>query len=404
MNIKKYIPKFVFTVWHFGLAILGALVYRFPSKKIKVIGITGTNGKSTTANICTSVLEAGGLKVAQLSSIVFKIGEEERVNNLKMTMPGRLKIQKFLREAVDKKCDVVILEVTSEGIEQFRHKFIDFEIGVFTNLSPEHIESHGGFENYKKAKGKFFNIPKKVHVLNGDDEYFEYFNSFNVEKKITYSINSDSDFKAVDFDLREDGSLFKVNNIEYKTNLLGKFNIYNCLVGIAIGNYYGISEDKIQEGIKNVKGVPGRMEEVISEPFKFFIDYAFTPFALEKVYQYLHPDIAILGACGGGRDKWKRKVLGELANKYARTVIITNEDPYDEDPMSIINEVALNVENPIKILDRREAIKKALELINDKEVIVITGKGSETCIMHKNGKREDWSERQVILEEYKKKA
>jgi len=405
MNIKKYIPKFVFKVWHFGLAFLGALIYGFPSKKIRVVGITGTNGKSTTADICASVLEAGGFKVAQLSSIVFKIGEKEKVNNLKMTMPGRFAIQKFLKEAVKEKCDIVILEITSEGIEQFRHKFIDFEVGIFTNLSPEHIEAHGSFENYKKAKGKFFNIKKKIHILNKDDEHFEYFNSFNnVDRKITYSIKKESDFKAKDIVLLENGSSFKINDLKFDTSLLGEFNIYNCLCAITLGRFLNTDFEEIKKGIKNIKGVTGRMEKVILEPFKFFIDYAFTPNALEKVYQYLKPDIAILGACGGGRDKWKRKVLGELANKYAKKVIITNEDPYDEDPMKIIEEVSLGINSPMKILDRREAIRKALEIVKPNETIIITGKGSETCIMWENGRKEEWNEKQVILDEYKKRA
>ena len=400
--IKKYIPKFVFKIYHFLLAFLGSVFYAFPSKKIKVIGITGTNGKSTTAGICFKVLESGGYKVASLSSISFKIGEIEKVNELKMTMPGRFKIQKFLKEAVVNKCDYAIIEVTSEGIEQFRHRFIDFDAVIITNLSKEHLESHGGFENYKRAKGKFFKDVRKLHILNKDDPYFDYFNSFTADKKITYSVLKDSDIKANKILVTDSFSEFEVDGVRFKTSLLGEFNISNCLAGIALGVSQGISLEECRNGISKVEGIPGRMQKIISEPFSVFIDYAFTPNALEKVYQYLKPNVVVLGSCGGGRDKWKRPVLGGLASSYAGQVIVTNEDPYDENPQKIIDEVAEGVKNPIKIFDRREAINKALSLAKKGDTVVITGKGSETCIMWDNGRREDWNEKQVILEEFEK--
>ena len=400
--IKKYIPKFGFKIYHYLLALLGAFLFGFPSNKIKVIGITGTNGKSTTASICLKVLEAGGYKVATMSSISFKIGEQEIVNDLKMTMPGRFKIQEFLREAVDKKCDYAIIEVTSEGVEQFRHKFIDFDVAILTNLSKEHIESHGSFENYKAAKGKFFNDVKGIHILNEDDSHFDYFNSFFAKEKITYSLSKDSDICVKEILVTDTFSEFRVGSVSFKTNLLGEFNVYNCLAGIALGVSQGMNLEQCSKGITEVEGIPGRMQKIISKPFTVFIDYAFTPNALEKVYQYLKPNIVVLGSCGGGRDKWKRPVLGELASRYAKQVIITNEDPYDEDPQKIIDEVGEGVQNPIKIFDRREAIFKALSLAKEGDTIVITGKGSETCIMWSRGRREEWNEKQVILEEFEK--
>jgi len=402
MRLKKYIPKFVFKIYHHLLAFLGALIYGFPGKKIKVIGITGTNGKSTTANICFKILEEGGCKVAAMSSISFKIGNKEKVNDLKMTMPGRFKIQQFLREAVKEKCDYIIIEVTSEGIEQFRHKFIDFDVAIFTNLSKEHIESHGGFDNYKNAKGKFFDAVKGIHILNKDDPHFDYFNSFSAKEKRMYSILKESDVQAKNILVEKEFSEFEVKGVRFKTNLLGEFNIYNCLSVIALGEFYGISFENIKKGIEKVRGIPGRMEKVIDKPFSVFIDYAFTPNALEKVYHYLKPEIVVLGSCGGGRDKWKRPVLGEIALKYAKHIIVTNEDPYDEDPQQIIDSVALNVKDAIKIFDRREAINKALSLGETGNTIVITGKGSETCIAWEMGRKEDWNEKQVVLEEFEK--
>ena len=390
--IKKFIPPFLISWYHFGLAFLGALFYQLPSKKIKVIGVTGTNGKSTVVEMISKILEEAGYQVASLSSIKFKIGEREWQNTLKMTMPGRFKLQRFLRQAVNSKCDFAVLEITSEGIKQYRHKFIDFTAAVLTNLSPEHIEAHGSFEKYRKAKGKLFQATKNIHVINIDDENREYFLQFPAEKKITYGLNQGD-----------------INNKNLKLNLklIGDFNIYNALAAISVGVSQEIDLEICKRALGEIRGIPGRMEEVISMPFKVFVDYAFTPNALEKVYQTLKPEngrmICVLGACGGGRDKWKRPVLGKLAAKYCQEVIVTNEDPYDEDPIEIINQVAAGArEMAIKILDRREAIRKSLELAKPNDIVVITGKGCEPWICVKRGKKISWDDREVVREEFKK--
>ncbi|MEA3344386.1 MAG: Mur ligase family protein, partial [Patescibacteria group bacterium] len=168
--IKKIIPYFLLDFYHYCLAFAGAFLYGFPSKKMIVIGITGTAGKSTTVEFVAKIFEQAGYETASFSSIKFKIGNNEQENDLKMTMPGRMKIQRFLRQALKSNCKYVVLEVTSEGIKQFRNKFIDFNIAIFTNLSPEHIESHKGFENYRQAKLKLFKDTKKIHIINLDDE------------------------------------------------------------------------------------------------------------------------------------------------------------------------------------------------------------------------------------------
>ncbi|MDP2934722.1 MAG: Mur ligase family protein, partial [bacterium] len=195
--MRKFIPKFVFRVYHYLLVLIGAIIYGFPSKRLIVVGVTGTNGKSTVVHLITEILalrQAQG-KIASLSSIRFKIGDKEEKNMLKMTMPGRFKLQKFLHQAVDAGCKYMVLEVTSEGIKQFRHKFIDWDGAVFTNLTKEHIEAHKGFENYKKAKGKLFQAleksPKKdkFAVLNSDDENSAYFDKLFSGKKYFYGIN-----------------------------------------------------------------------------------------------------------------------------------------------------------------------------------------------------------------------
>ena len=405
--IKKFIPSFLLSWYHFGLAFLGAVLYGFPARKLKVIGVTGTNGKTTVVEFITKIFEEAGLKVASQSSVRFKIKDKEWPNTFKMTMPGRFFIQKFLRQAVKANCQYAIVEVTSEGIKQHRHRFIDFEAAVFTNLAPEHIEAHGGFENYKKAKGKLFQTTKNIHIINIDDKNADYFLQFKARKKYTYGL--------------EKGDI-NAQNTQLKLQLIGDFNVYNALAAISVGISQGISLETCERAVGMVKGVPGRMELVVQEPFKVFVDYAFTPNALEKVYQTLKPEnkrrrdksllypslrlgrmICVLGACGGGRDKWKRKVLGQIAAKYCDEVIVTNEDPYDENPMEIIDQVA-NGAGPKakKILDRREAINKSLKSAQESDVVIITGKGCEPWIVEARGKKIPWDDRQIVREEYEK--
>ena len=405
--IEKFIPQWLLSFYHLILAFLGGLVYHFPSKKLKVIGVTGTNGKSTVVEMISKVLEEAGYKVASLSSIKFKIRDKEWPNTMRMTMPGRFQVQKFLRQAVDSGCQYTVLEVTSEGIKQYRHKFINFEIAVLTNLTPEHIEAHGSFEKYREAKGKLFKVTKNVHIINIDDENAEYFLKFPAKRKYTYGLNQGD---------------VNNQNLQLSLRLIGDFNIYNALAAICVGLSQGINLETCKPTLKKIEGIPGRMEEVISEPFKVFVDYAFTPNSLEKVYQTLTHQlinsstnklIAVLGSCGGGRDKWKRPVLGFLAAKYCDEVIVTNEDPYDENPIEIINQVAsgaesISINQPnqhksavLKILDRREAIREAIKIAKPNDIVVITGKGCEPCIIEK-GKRIPWDDREVVKEEFKK--
>lgn len=409
-TIRKLLPKNLINLYHLGLAFLSALIYGFPSRKIKVIGITGTNGKSTTLNIASKILETNGFKVAALTSIMFKIGEKEEENKLKMTMPGRFVINKFLSDAVKAKCDYAFIETTSEGIVQNRHRFIDFKTAVITNLNPEHIESHGGFDNYKKAKGKFFNDVKGTHIVNIDDKHAPYFLEFKAERLITYGIKNESaNIRGENIIATSNGSTFSVNGINFNLKILCDFNIYNALAAIAIASSEGISVENCKRGIEVVSQIAGRMEKVIATPFEVFVDYAFVPEALEKVYQFVKPKngklICVLGSCGGGRDKWKRPVLGGLANQYGDVVIITNEDPYDEKPEDIIDQVSVGVkdkEKLIKIFNRREAINKAISLAKEGDVIVVTGKGCEPWLCWEGGRKEAWDDRKIVREEFSK--
>jgi len=433
--VKKIMPGFIIGWYHFLVAFFGALTCGFPSRKIKVIGITGTNGKTTTATLMAAVLETAGYKVAVASSIKFKIGNKEKENTLKMTMPGRAILQKFLREAVKAKCDYAIIEATSEGVLQHRHRFINWQIMIFTNLSPEHIERHKGFENYKKAKGEYFELCKNIHIINSDDANAEYFLQFPSQQKFLFSLNLDllntSLLKSREVltprvvfgeNVKEekDGLYFDIQNKNFYLPLIGKFNVYNALAAVCLGLSQGVSLEICQKALAKADGAPGRMEEVIKWPFKVIVDYAFTPNALEQVYQSLKPKqesqklICLLGACGGGRDKWKRPVLGQIAAKYCDEIIITNEDPYDENPMDIINQVAQGTKREegakllperkelrsFLILARRAAIRKALELAKAGDIVVATGKGCEPWICQTNGRKIPWDDRQVACEEF----
>lgn len=415
--LKKIIPDFLLSWYHFIWAFLGAIVYCFPAKKLKMIGVTGTNGKSTVVFLISRILEEAGYQVAALSSIQFKIKDKVWPNTLKMTMPGRLKLQKFLGQAVKAGCQYAVLEVTSEGIKQHRHQFIGFDSAVFTNLTPEHLESHGSFENYKKAKGKLFQALKRggKTIVNLDDENSEYFLSFPAKEKYAYAISDGittspsaprhdiSVLSASSFASTRNGISFRVRNTQFSLNLLGRFNGHNALAAVSVGLAENIPVDKISSALRKVKGIPGRLEMVIQEPFTVIVDYAHTPDALEKVYQTIREVfsgrmIGLLGAAGGGRDKWKRPALGKIAEKYLDEIIITNEDPYDENPQTIIDEIAqgLKQKKPEKIIDRHQAIGRALELAQPNDVVIITGKGCEPWLCLAHGEKIPWDDREIV--------
>ncbi len=417
--MKKLLLKLtpLMSVYHFLLSFLGALIYRFPSRKIKVIGVTGTNGKSTTVHMISTIFREAGRSVASTSSIRFEINGKERPNLMKMTMPGRFTIQRFMREAVDNGCNYLVLEVSSEGIKQHRHRFIRFHTAVITNISREHIEAHGGFENYKKAKGKLFQSTKNRHIINIDDKQKDLFLSFPAREKIKYSLRDNSaEVFAKETISDKEGTRFVCMGEKVHLALKGKFNVYNALAAISATHPEGVEMKTIKKALSKIEIIPGRMEEIISSPFRVFVDYAVTPDTLETVYKTINKDfspekiICVLGACGGGRDKWKRPVMGKVAAENCSDVIITNEDPYDEDPLKIIEDIARGfsqIPNPKsqiskykKILDRRKAIRKSLELAKQGDVVIITGKGCEVWMCLKKGKKVPWDDRQVVREEF----
>ena len=412
--IEKLIPKrlyrFLQPAYHYALALMGAVIYRFPSRRLTVIFITGTKGKSSTAEILNGILEASGTKTALLGTIRFKIGDKSTRNLRKMTIPGRFFVQKFLRDAVTAGCTHAIIEMTSEGAKQFRHLFIDFDALIFTNLAPEHIESHGSYEAYRDAKLSIAYAlatsrkPQRRMIANTDDKEAEKFLSIPRVNPIPFSLND-----AKDLVVDEGHVVFSFRGTRIESMLGGKFNVYNMLGAATCAEALGISLGAIARGIADTKSIAGRMEHIdAGQSFPVIVDYAPTPDSLLAIYAAFqgHQNICVLGNTGGGRDKWKRRVMGALAEENCSEIILTNEDPYDEDPRNIVNEMADGMKKikPHIILDRREAIAHAISLAKkyNKPALLITGKGTDPFIMGPNGTRLPWDDRRVAEEELRK--
>ncbi|MDA2921642.1 UDP-N-acetylmuramoyl-L-alanyl-D-glutamate--2,6-diaminopimelate ligase [Patescibacteria group bacterium AH-259-L07] len=433
--LKKIIPERFLLLYHKVLAYVAAFLYGHPSKKMIVIGVTGTSGKSTVVNLIASILEAAGYRCGLTTTFNFKIGNKEIVNTMRMTMPGRFKLQNLLKQMYRAGCEYVIIETTSQGIVQFRHIGINYDMAVFTNLSPEHIESHGSFEKYRQAKEELFKHLtkkknkvingkeiKKIIVVNSDDENYEHFLKYEADEKYVYGIKNDElriknyenikIITAKDVKSTSNGSSFIIHHSSFIIGLLGKFNVYNALASISVALSQGIDLSTCQKALEGIQNMPGRMEVVVHEPL-VIVDQAHTADSLEKVYKTLQATsyklqatnlICVFGAAGGGRDKWKRPELGRVAQKYCDYMIVTNEDPYDEDPRAIINEVVSGIKDSKRlieqkklfiILDREEAIGKALDIAQKHDIIVITGKGAEQSIVIK-GKKIPWSDKKVV--------
>lgn len=455
-KIKRFIPRPIFEFfqpfYHYTLAILGASIYRFPGKKIVVIGVTGTKGKSTTVELVNSILEEAGFKTALLNTLRFKIEDKEKRNLFKMSMPGRFFIQKFLREAVNSGCEFAVIETTSEGAKQFRHKFLYLDALIFTNLAPEHIESHGSYKKYVEAKlsiAKELESPqekfsRKVSansqpknflkkclaerseetqglfernflagtaiIANSDDVEAEKFLALNIANKIPYSLKDAAAVKT-----SPDGSSFQVGKMVVHSKLPGIFNVSNMLGAIALARFFKIPDETIKKAMEKIGHIRGRMEKITvgnqpTDRFDVIVDYAHTPESLEAVYKAYdgYKKICVLGNTGGGRDKWKRRTMGAIADKYCDQIILTDEDPYDEDPLKIVEQMKEAVENkPLEIImNRREAIAsaitKAKEIKDTKVAVLITGKGTDPYIMGPNGSRQEWDDASVAREELSK--
>lgn len=410
--LKKIIPRSVFKffqpAYHYSLALLGAIFYRFPARSMYVVAVTGTKGKSSTVEIINSIFEKAGYKTALTNTIRFKIGTNSQKNLYKMSMPGLFFMQNFLYRAKKAGCTHVVLEMTSEGARQFRHKWIDIDAFVFTNLSPEHIESHGSYEKYIEAKvsiGKLLETSTKkntISVINADEKEASHFTVLKAVKKISYSLKN-----AEPYSVEENNTFFTFAGTEIRPKLIGLFNIYNSLAAASLAQAMNIPTETIRAGVENVSVIDGRVQKIqAGQDFDVIVDYAHTPDSLEKLYQAFpnQRQIVVLGNTGGGRDTWKRPEMAKIADKYAARIILTNEDPYDEDPEKIVNEMrAAITEKPVDIImDRREAIAKALSFARLGNVVLITGKGTDPYIMASGGRKIPWSDAEVAREEIKK--
>jgi len=403
--IKKIAPAPLFTLYYLVWAYLGAALYRFPSNKLFVIAVTGTKGKSTTVELLQAILKEAGHKTAAASTIRFTIAGESERNLFKMTMPGRMFLQSFLRKAVTARCTHAVIEMTSEGAKQFRHKGIALNALVFLNLQPEHLESHGGMEQYAAAKlllakqlEESSKHPRYI-VANADDSYGAKFLAAEVEHKVPFSLKNaepyNTDDKSVRFVWK--GQLITVP-------LPGLFNLQNILAALTLADAMGIPFEASKRALERIEPIAGRAERVNKgQNFTVIVDYAHTPDSLKALYETFKGSriIALLGSTGGGRDKWKRPLMGNIAEQYADAVFLANEDPYDEDPQTILNEIAkgLTKQKPFIILDRRAAIREALREAKPGDAVLITGKGTDPYIMGANGYKEEWSDKKVVEEE-----
>lgn len=368
--------------YHRLMAFIAAAWYGFPSRWLTVVGVTGTKGKSTTVELIAHILESAGKKVAVSSSV--------RNTGSGMTMQGCFKLQRLLRDALTRGCEYAVIEVTSQGIVQHRHRFINWAVVVFANLAPEHVDAHGGFEKYRAAKVAFFEYatknPKAIFVINKDDENAPYFiNAARQYKKILFS--------------REMAP----------ATLHGVFNEYNAGAALAVASALGIFEDVAKRAVADFKGVHGRMEFIQRNPFTVVVDYAVTPDSLRAAYNAFAGSriIAVFGCTGGGRDIWKRRVMGGIAGEACALVVLTDDDSYDENTGSIMTEIEAGLvsvkegywkigENYWKIADRKEAIKKALSIAQSDDVVLVTGKGGDAWLRMKRGVKIPWSDQGVI--------
>ncbi len=417
---------------HFCLAAAAYWYYGRPARELIVVGVTGTKGKSTACQLIASVLEAGGYKVGMLTTVEFQIGDQHWANDKKMTMLGRGQIQKMLRAMVKAGCRYAVVETSSEGILQYRHYGLNYDIAVFTNLGTEHSERHGGFANLKKAKGKLFaalssSLRKiiagkkilKVAVVNSDDPEAGYYLNFSADEKYGFGLNSRIPHHVLCImgkiiRSNDCGVDFEVNNKSFHLNIIGNFNVYNALAALAVGRSQNISDEKISAGLASVKLVAGRMEFINEgQPFKVVVDYAHEPMSLTALFTTLRElvssqgkVIGVIGSDGGGRDVGKRATMGEVAGQLTDYVVITDVNCFDEDPRAIAEMLARGARGAGKKdgldlfieVDRRKAIALSLSLAKPGDVVAITAKGTEPVICVANGQRIPWDDRKVARE------
>ena len=388
--------------------------YGFPARGLRVIAVTGTNGKTTTANYLNEILKAGGFKTAMFTTAVIEVAGDRQLNDLNATVASVERMQKFFRDAKRATVDYVVLEVTSHALQQHKLDGVPMECAIMTNLTQDHLDYHGTMEKYAAAKGLLFALKPRYIVLNRDDEWFDFFNEFDAgEQKITYGASETAECRISQVKLYKRGSEARVvidhqTKLDLATALPGKFNVYNMAAAVASAYLFHVALEDIVEGVANLEEVPGRFERIeVDKPYDVIVDYAHTPDALEQLLEAVRTltknrVILVFGATGS-RDKTKRPIMGEIAARLANRIIVTDEESYDEDPTEIRKMLIDGIVNAKgegkteEIADRREAIAKALKIARRGDTILVTGMGHEQFRIV-DGERQPWSDAAVIRE------
>jgi len=406
-----------------SMASVAAAHEGYPGRTLTVIGITGTDGKSTTAFLTLAALEMAGLRCGLLSTIETRIAGEPVPIEIRLTTQEAPTVQRLLGDMVEAGCTHAIVEATSHGLALHRLDECAFDIGVFTNLSPDHLDFHGTFGEYREAKGVLFEMlndqphgaPQRIAVLNADDQSWRYFADRTRARVVTYGIENDSTDVQTD-QLMEwsDGSTFTLtagdDSIEASVRLPGRFNVANSTAAITAGAALGLDIEALAAGVAACRGVPGRMEPITGAPFDVIVDYAHTPEAMRLVLETLRPVISgrliVLFGCAGERSPDRRSGLGGVAAELADYVVLTEEDPRSESSEAIIAEIAIAMtaggavegEQFERVLDRREAIDRTLALAEAGDLVLVAGKGHERSIERAGG-AQPWDDREVTREQ-----
>lgn len=377
-----------------ALAKIAANYYGYPSRKLRLIGVTGTNGKTSITHLIKSILEESGKKVGIMGTLYAKIGNKEK--DLKHTTPEALEIEEFMSLALKEQADYVVMEVSSHALDLHRVDELDFNVGIFSNLTQDHLDYHQNMEQYRDAKLKLFKMinldANNFSLINIDDPNGEYFVNHANGNVFTYGINEGADVRAENINISLKGTSFVVRyqDQEFKVNmkLTGMFSVYNALAAIAFALKENIDPKIIKKALEKVTGVPGRFEQIdCGQEFSVVVDYAHTPDGLENILkttkQIVENRIITVFGCGGDRDRTKRPLMGEIAARYSDFCIVTSDNPRSEDPQAIIDDIIPGL-NKVKdsryaiIVDRHEAIRHAIYLAKKGDVVIIAGKGHET--------------------------
>lgn len=418
MKFKDLVPQKMKNIFHFFQAAVAVVFYGFPARKLKVIGITGTDGKTTTVNLIYHILKSAGVKVSMVSTVKAYIGEAAFDTGFHVTTPSPFEVQKFLKMMVKAGSEVAILEVTSHGLDQNRVAFVNFDEGVITNITNDHLDYHGTYDAYVSAKAKLLS-GVQTRILNIDDRPFQKLAETGSGKMVSYGKDSKADFSAfgeksgngLNFSIKmkdfgKGGSVLKISS-----PLTGEFNIYNILASVVVAKSLDIENTKIQKALKTFNGIEGRLEKIEEgQNFQVVVDFAHTPNAFQNVLTTLKKEtkgklIVVFGSAGE-RDKFKRPAMGKIAGKLCDYLVITSEDPRNESVGKISGEISKGVEAAGGVLnknywiipDRKVAIQWTVkELAQSGDTVVLLGKGHEKS-MNIGGKEYNWSDQLVVRE------